>query len=222
MSEQRESKEKILIVTSVEAEKDAVLRGIGSVKGIEVAVVGVGIVSAAVQTAFLLSSSTYDLVINAGIAGGFKGKAGVESLVVSSEIIAADLGAETEDGFLNLEDLNLGQTCLNVDPTLSQTVTKASLERGLSVQTGAILTLSTVTGTAGTAEKLLNRFPHAVAEAMEGFGVAVAAMQKGVPVLEIRSISNEIGPRDRNAWKIKEALATLEEAGLVIKEVFSK
>ena len=41
--------------------------------------------------------------------------------------------------------------------------------------TGDVLTLSTVTGTAGTAERLAARFPAAVAEAMEGYGVAIAA-----------------------------------------------
>jgi futalosine hydrolase len=52
-----------------------------------------------------------------------------------------------------------------------------------------------------------------VAEAMEGFGVATAAHQSGVAFAELRTISNPIGPRDRSAWRIADALAALERAG---------
>ena len=42
---------------------------------------------------------------------------------------------------------------------------------------------------------------------MEGFGVAEAAAAHGVPVLELRAVSNPVGPRDRAAWRIGDALA---------------
>jgi futalosine hydrolase len=92
-------------------------------------------------------------------------------------------------------------------------------EENIPVQAGNILTLSTVTGTAETTSKLQQREPGALAEAMEGYGVAMAAKEFGLPVLEIRSISNPIGPRDRSAWRIKDALFTLESASKVIAEV---
>ncbi|HEV7964325.1 MAG TPA: futalosine hydrolase, partial [Actinoplanes sp.] len=77
---------------------------------------------------------------------------------------------------------------------------------------GDILTLTTVTGTAATTARLAARFPAAVAEAMEGYGVASAATQAGVPFAELRTISNLIGPRDRESWRLPEALAALTEA----------
>jgi len=64
------------------------------------------------------------------------------------------------------------------------------------------------------------RVPGAAAEAMEGFGVAVAAQNMGIPFLEIRAVSNPVGPRNRGAWKIEAALERLAEAGAVIREVF--
>ncbi|WP_442950188.1 phosphorylase family protein, partial [Paenibacillus sp. 1-18] len=57
------------------------------------------------------------------------------------------------------------------------------------------------------------------AEAMEGYGVAVAANKLGLPVMEIRTISNAVGPRDRAAWRIKEALQALEAAFSTLTEV---
>jgi futalosine hydrolase len=47
---------------------------------------------------------------------------------------------------------------------------------------------------------------------MEGFGVATAAAAFGVPVLELRTISNAVGPRDRAAWRIPAALGALTTA----------
>ncbi len=57
--------------------------------------------------------------------------------------------------------------------------------------------------------ELLRRHPRAAAEAMEGFGVAEAAAAQSVPALEVRAISNAVGPRDRAAWRIGEALEAL-------------
>ncbi len=47
---------------------------------------------------------------------------------------------------------------------------------------------------------------------MEGFGVAEAAVLHGLPVLEVRAVSNPVGPRDRAAWRIGDALAALSDA----------
>jgi futalosine hydrolase len=98
-------------------------------------------------------------------------------------------------------------------------VAEALRGAGLAVTTGPVLTVSTVTGTAATAAELAARVPGAAAEAMEGFGVATAAHDRGVPILEIRAISNPVGPRDRAAWRINEALDALEAASSVLLEV---
>ena len=49
-------------------------------------------------------------------------------------------------------------------------------------------------------------------EAMEGFGVLRAAALAGVPAVEIRAISNQIGEPDRSRWQIEEAIAVLSRA----------
>jgi futalosine hydrolase len=143
----------------------------------------------------------------------------VGSLVVASEIVAADLGAETPEGFSSLDKLGFGSTRIEVDQSLTELVTSAMQAAGLSVHSGPILTVSTVTGTAETAKELSVRVPLASAEAMEGFGAAAAARQYGIPVLEIRAISNAVGPRDRGAWRLGDALQALEAASTVIAEV---
>ncbi|UHA72222.1 futalosine hydrolase [Paenibacillus sp. 481] len=218
---QQPSRKRVLIVTSVTAERDAILRGLAGSNAFDVLVGGVGQVAVAVNTTKALAAAQYDLVVNAGIAGGFAGQAEVGSIVVANEIIAADLGAQTPEGFCSLDELGFGSARASVDAQLAATVTEALQAASLSfpIQSGSVLTLSTVTGTAETASELVARVPGAAAEAMEGYGVAVAAQEHGVPMLEIRAISNAVGPRDRAAWRIKDALDALEATSAVLREV---
>ncbi|MEU3960036.1 futalosine hydrolase [Streptomyces buecherae] len=215
----------------------------------DVLAAGVGPAASAAATGSALATATadglpYDLVISAGIGGGFgvapavppadaepagTASAGVESagtesagtgqaaarpvglalaaVVVADAIVAADLGAETPDGFAAVTDLGFG-TIRHLPPAH---LVRAAAEATGGVR-GSVLTVSTVTGSAERAAELMARHPGAVAEAMEGFGVAEAATAYGVPVLEIRTVSNAVGPRDRAAWRIDAALAALTGA----------
>ncbi|PWI16345.1 futalosine hydrolase [Streptomyces sp. Act143] len=198
---------RILVATAVPVERDAVARALSGT-GVEAEVIaaGVGPALAAAATATALAAAPYGLVVSAGIAGGFQPDAPVGSLVVADEITAADLGAETADGFLPVTELGFGTVTHRPPETLVRDAVGATGARA-----GAVLTVSTVTGTAARAALLKGRHPTALAEAMEGFGVAEAAALHGVPVLEVRAVSNPVGPRDRAAWRIGEALAALTE-----------
>ncbi|WP_343073147.1 futalosine hydrolase [Salicibibacter cibarius] len=211
---------KTLIMTAVEVEKEAVERGIGEGQNIDVALCGVGPAQAAARTAFALTKDDYNMVISAGIAGGFKNRAAIGDVVIGERLIAADLGAESStESFLPIDELGFGSNVIAADASSAQQMAIRLSENGQKVRTGTIVTLSTVTGTEDTATMLMQRFTDAYAEAMEGFGVATAAAEKNLSVLEIRAVSNLIGPRDKENWNIKEALATLEKVGVAIKEI---
>jgi futalosine hydrolase len=211
---------RILIVTAVDAEKEAVLRGLRGAGGVDVVAAGVGMAAAAVGTAKALVRADYCLVVSAGIAGGFAGRAPVGSLVVADAIVAADLGAETPEGFSSVDELGFGSARIEADPAVAARLAERLRGAGLPVCVGPVLTVSTVTGTAETAAEMAARVPGAAAEAMEGFGVAYAAADRGLPVAELRAISNAVGPRDRSAWRIKDALDALEAAVNVLAEVY--
>ncbi|HET8680269.1 MAG TPA: futalosine hydrolase [Micromonosporaceae bacterium] len=228
---------RVLIVTAVAAERDALLAGLAgpvTVAGpagarsaaeadptspaappdgagrVTVAAVGVGPAAAAAGTARLLAlaeaaGSPYQVVVSAGVAGGFPGRAGTGGVVLATRSIAADLGAASAEGFLPLDELGFGSTVAVPDPALT-----AALREALpGTVAGAVLTVSTVTGTADGTAALTTRYPDAVAEAMEGYGVACAATISGVAFAELRTISNSVGPRDRGSWRIADALAAL-------------
>ncbi|MEV7375147.1 futalosine hydrolase [Streptomyces sp. NPDC090301] len=197
---------------------------------IDVLVGGVGpaAVAAATGTALAYAALTgtgsgapYALVVSAGIAGGFQPLAPLGSVVVSSAVVAADLGAQTPDGYLTVDELGFGRSSHPVPEALTGRIAAVLTAAGLPHTVGPVLTVSTVTGTADRAAELAGRHPGAAAEAMEGFGVAEAARAYGVPVAEIRAVSNAVGPRDRAAWRIGDALHALRHTfELLSKTVF--
>ncbi|TDC75462.1 futalosine hydrolase [Streptomyces hainanensis] len=170
---------------------------------------GVGGPAAAAVVASVLAAGEgpYDLVVSAGIGGGFAERVPVGGLVVASTVLAADLGAQTRAGFADMAELGFGIVAHQPPEELATAVATA---------TGAVhapvLSVSTVTGTEERLAELAARHRGAAGEAMEGFGVACAAALHGVPMLEIRAVSNAVGPRDREAWRIPEALAALTAA----------
>jgi len=219
---------RVLIATAVAAERDAVLAGLpeltghhavtasvaasgGSTSGavsVDVVAVGVGPATAAAGTAWRLARTPYDLVVSAGVAGAMPDRAGVGDVVIATRSIAADLGADSPEGFIPVSRLGFGDETIDADPVLKHP----------DAVVGSVLTVSTATGTACGVEALARRHPDAVAEAMEGFGVASAARLAGVRFAEIRTISNLIGPRDRTTWRLAEALAALRDAVRTVTE----
>ncbi|MFI9275096.1 futalosine hydrolase [Kitasatospora sp. NPDC052896] len=197
---------RLLVVVAVPAEAEAVLRGAPDGR-VTVLAAGVGPAAAAAATATALAARRHPLVLSAGIAGGFAPHAPIGAVVVADAIVAADLGAQTPDGFQDVAELGFGSVRHTPPPAAV-----ALLAAATGAVTGPVLTVSTVTGSAARATELAARHPGAAAEAMEGFGVAEAAARHGVPALELRTVSNAVGPRDRSAWRIGEALGALERA----------
>jgi futalosine hydrolase len=221
------------VVTAVAAESQAVVSGAPAV---DVVAAGAGPAAAAAAAARALTAAPYDLVVSAGIGGGFLPHAPLGSVVVADEIVAADLGAEGPAGFLPIDGLGFGRGTLRPPADLVVRITNLlSPPRGGTapvadrppeapphVVCGPVLTVSTATGTAHRAAELAARHPRAAAEAMEGFGVAEAAAQLSVPFAEIRAVSNTVGPRDRDAWRIGPALAALRLAFSLLTPIFQE
>lgn len=193
-----------LIVTAVAAERDAVLSGLA--EGVaEVHAVGVGPVKAAAATARILARAEgrFDAVLNVGVAGGLAGRVASGDVVVGTVSVAAELGVRHESGFTPLGELGFGSNRVDCDPRLTERVPGAR---------GEILTLATITGAKTLADSLADEYPLALAEAMEGFGVAEAAHAVGLPFAEVRTISNAVGDRDVAGWDWQGGFAALTRA----------
>lgn len=168
---------------------------------------GVGAVNAAYALTRFIDREEVKAIVVCGIAGAYPG-AGipVASVVCAESECYGDLGADSPDGFLDMEALGF--------PLVSAPVRLYNL---LPLQIFPVerrarfVTMNTCTGSDADARAIQARTGGAV-ESMEGAAIAHVAALAGIPVGEIRGISNLAGNRDRSSWRVKEAAAAAQEA----------
>lgn len=147
-------------------------------------VCGVGPVEAAAATARSLALDPPRAVLHAGMAGGRGLEPG--TLVVGLEAIYVDVAAAIPV-----------VSRVEPHPELVAEV-RAILPEAVPLP---IATSARVGGVEG-----------AVVETMESFAVLRACALAGVPAVEVRAISNELGEEDRTRWRVDHALASLGDA----------
>lgn len=150
-------------------------------------VCGVGPVEAAASTARRLARERPDAVLHVGVAGGRQLAPG--SLVIGTESVYCDLAAEIPVVDRARPDSELLATLLEAFPDAVS----------LPIATSAAVS-------AGAADHGFR------VEAMEGFGVLRACALAGVPAVEVRAISNDLGETSRERWTIERGLEALEDA----------
>ena len=149
-------------------------------------------------------SDKYDLVINAGICGSFNRNVKLGDVVNVNEDYFADLGAEDDEKFLSILELNLpgAYYVKNENPFKEAGVQNMKQARGVTV--------NTTHGNETSIKKLGLRI-QADVESMEGAAFLWACNQVKVTCLQLRAVSNYVEKRDRSKWKIAEAVASLND-----------
>lgn len=167
---------------------------------------GVGAVNAAYALTSFIARERPGAIVVCGIAGAYPGsELPVGSVACAQSECYGDLGAASPEGFLDMQALGFplvpGPAPLyNVFPM--QIFPAARRER--------FVTVNTCTGSDDAARAMRVRTGGAV-ESMEGAAIAHVATLSGIPVGEIRGISNVAGNRDRSAWCVKEAAAAAQQ-----------
>ncbi len=179
--------------------------------GIFFLVTGIGVLNSYASLVQFHLSTPVDRVLQIGIAGAYAGARDEVKIlgtpVIINKEVVADLGAEDSDTFLSLNDLDLGGQeyyegrNLNIFDDLFGDSLKA-----LPVVTGA--TVNTATGKEATGIIRAEKYGVEV-ESMEGAGALKFGEDFGIPVLQIRSISNIATTRDRESWDIIGAIKSL-------------
>jgi futalosine hydrolase len=177
---------------------------------------GVGMVATAAWCSRALAKHHYDVALNFGVCGSFDPalEPGAVVHVVSDHL--SELGAEDGDSFLTLDDLALLEE--NAFPFRRGALVNDApprnpvLER-LPAVTG--ITVNTVHGNERTIAEVSRRFRPQV-ESMEGAAFMYACLIAEVPFAQVRAVSNRVERRNRDAWRIGEAIRSLGTAALAI------
>ena len=193
---------KLLLVAATKAELDKVfehykLQGENFITHakFDILITGVGMTATAFSLGEYLKS-TYNLVVNLGIAGSFDQNIPLGSLVNIETDTFAELGAEDHENFITIDQLGFGENTY----TASYSYDKLPKVKGITV--------NKVHGNALSIAKTLNKF-NPQTESMEGAAVFYACKVNNVPCLQVRAISNYVEPRNKENWQISLAINNL-------------
>lgn len=204
---------KILLVAATPAELAPILQQFNTTGNLpvfkngdtstEVLITGAGMVATAFTLGKQLTANQYDLAINTGITGSFDFDLAIGEVVLVTEDIFAEQGAEDGDDFLSLKELGLGDSFYAATATIPQQLT-ANLRQVKAI------TVNKVHGNELSIANTIARFNPQV-ESMEGAAFFYACKQMAVPAMQIRAISNYVERRNKEKWNIGLATTNLNQ-----------
>ncbi len=180
-----------------------------------VVITGVGLLHTSYQLTKHLRQNRPDLMLQAGIGGSFSPSLLPGQVVLIDQDIVGDLGVEEEGVFKDITDM--GFLGANELPYADKWLVNDQATRwghpGLPMVKG--LTINEITTRPERIALLQQKYAASV-ESMEGAAFHYVALQEGISFLQVRAISNFVGERDKSKWRIKEAVAALNDALITI------
>jgi futalosine hydrolase len=184
----------------------------------EILITGVGIPATVYHLTKKISAEKYDFVIQAGIAGSFSDEFNLAEVVQVKEDTFADLGIEEKGnfrtlfdmGFINKSDFPFTNGWL-MNPAAFSEKNNLPFAKGITVNK---------IGDDQLQNKMIREKFLPDIESMEGAAFHYVCLQQKNNFLQLRSISNRVGERDKSKWKLKESIENLNKELLKIIENF--
>jgi futalosine hydrolase len=164
-----------------------------------------------------ISARRPDFIFQAGVAGCLDKKLPLSKIVLVENENIGDLGVEENSAFRTLFDLRLldKNAFPWKDAKLSNNI-EALKSIGLTVIDGVTVNeISTDKMRIDYYKDQLN----ASVESMEGAALHFVALQENIPFLQMRSLSNFVGERDKSKWVMDIAIANLN---IELKRILTK
>ena len=180
---------------------------------VDVVITGIGLTASTYNLQRQIMVKKPDLVIQAGIAGCFDKTFSLGEVLCVKQDTIADLGVVEEKKLKTIFDLKLAppnqfpyKKGWLINPNTSL-IKKSKLKpvKGISV--------NQVTSS-GQMIQFYKEIFQPVLESMEGAALHYVCLRENIPFLQIRSISNYAGERDKKKWNLKESIHNLNN-GLI-------
>lgn len=200
---------KILLCAATEMEIAPTIQFLASYErhSVEVLITGVGLMTSTYALTKAAAVHHPDLMIQAGIAGTLETEQQLAEVVVVRAETIGDLGVQEESRFQSLFDLKLLSPDMHPwkDGRLANEE-KRLKSLGLKVVDG--VTVNEIS----TSNEVISYYRQqlkAQIETMEGAALHYVGLAEKIPFLQIRSLSNFIGERDKTKWEMKKAIMNL-------------
>jgi futalosine hydrolase len=188
---------------------------------VDILITGVGLSSCTYHLTKQIHIKQPSFIIQAGIAGSLDESLHLGDVVIVEKDQIGDEGVMEKNVFKSVFELNWRE--VNnfpwQDGKLFNNTIDLFQEEGFPLVTG--VTVNEIT----TDERRIAYYKNSLQakiETLEGAAFHYVALMEKIPFLQLRSISNYIGDRDKAKWMLSESLSNLNSAlQLVLHKVFS-
>jgi futalosine hydrolase len=166
---------------------------------------GVGVPGTIYSLTHRLLQFDYDLVIQAGIAGSFEPAHEGKVFTVRKDRFA-DLGIHGKSGFHSVFDMGFEEK--DSHPYEDGWLVNNSIGFPGGIAEAAAITVNSIHQEPMVNQRYREKYMPLL-ETMEGAGLHYVCLLEKIPFLQLRAVSNEVGERDKEKWKMKESIAAL-------------
>jgi futalosine hydrolase len=183
----------------------------GDINNADILISGIGLTASTYHLAKQFSLKKYDLVIQAGVAGCFDLRIPLGAVVAVKQDAIADQSVVELERLKTLFDLNLVPQdqypykkgwLINTNKEVLKK-TKLKTIKGISVNQ------------ISTSKQMIKFYRDVfdpVTESMEGAALHYVCLMENVPFVQIRSISNYIGERNKKKWDMMDSIMNLNDS----------
>ena len=184
-------------------------------KNIDILISGIGLTASTFHLAKQLELKKYDFVIQAGVAGSFDLQIPLGTVVAIKQDTIADQSVVELKKLKTLFDLKLVPNdqypykngwLLNANKEILKK-TRLKIVKGISVNQ------------ISTSKQMIQFYRDTfkpVTESMEGAALHYVCLMEKIPFLQIRSISNYIGERNKKKWDMNVSISNLNNSLMTI------
>lgn len=178
-----------------------------NIPDIDILITGIGMMTTAYSLTRSIHNKKPDFILQAGVAGCLDEKLPLTKIVLIGNESIGDLGVEENGIFRTMFDLKLmdKQSAPWKDGKLSNPL-ESLRSAGLSIVDS--VTVNEISTNPKRISYYKNELGAAV-ESMEGAALHYVALQEQIPFLQMRSLSNFAGERDKSKWMLDVAIANL-------------
>jgi len=182
----------------------------GGLDNIDILISGIGLTASTYHLANQLALKKYGLVIQAGVAGSFDFRIPLGAVVAVKQDAIADQSVVELQKLKTLFDLKLVPQdqypykkgwLINPNKDILKK-TKLKIVKGISVNQ------------ISTSKQMIKFYRDVfdpITESMEGAAMHYVCLMENIPFVQIRSVSNYIGERNKKKWDMNESIYNLNE-----------
>jgi futalosine hydrolase len=207
----------LLICAATEMEIRPTMELVADMPEVEVLITGVGLTAATYALTKAVYTKRPDFILQAGVAGCLDLSLPLTKIVLVEHETIGDLGVEEGGKFRSVADLKLQ----NAD-AFPWRGGKLSNDVALLRQTGLTLVSGVTVNEVSTRADRIAYYRDqlgAQIETMEGAALHYVGLLEKLPFLQLRSLSNFAGERDKTKWVMDMAVTTLN---IELQRILSK